>query len=63
MVIIGIPEPRLYVILHYTEPLYRTTKFFHSGIAMSHNSLHYATAASESVRTPQTVAGDSVCNH
>ncbi len=59
-VIIGIPEPRVYLIVHYTTPLNCTTKFFHSGIPMSHNALHYATAASGSVRTPQNVAGDSL---
>ena len=58
-VIIGIPEPRIYLIVHYTEPLYCTTKFFHSGIPMSHKVLHYATAALGSMRTPLTVAGDS----
>ena len=59
-VIIGIPKPRVYLILHYMEPLYCTTKFFHSGIPMSHNALHYATAAAGSVWTPQTVGGDSL---
>ena len=59
-VIIGIPEPRVYLIIHYTKPLHCTTKFFHSVISMSHNALHYATAAAGSVRTPQTIAGDSL---
>ena len=60
VVIIGIPEPTVYLIVHYTEPLYCTTKFFHSSIPISRNALHYATAAPGSVWTSQTVAGDSL---
>ncbi len=30
-VIIAIPEPRVYLIVHYTELLYCTTNLFHSG--------------------------------
>ena len=43
-VIIGIPESGVYLTVHNTEPLYSTTKFFHSSIPMSHKALHYATA-------------------
>ncbi len=60
VVIIGIPEPRVYLIVHYTDPLYCTTNFFHYGIPMSDDALLYATTASGSMRTPQIVPGDSL---
>ena len=59
-VIIGIPEPRVYLIVHHTELLYCTTKFFRPGIPMPHNALHYGMVAAGSVRTPQSVTGDSL---
>ena len=59
-VIIGIPESGVYLIVHKTGHLYCTTKFFHSGIPMSHKALHYAMAGLGSVRTPLIMSGDSL---